>query len=377
MKKFIELGDVVRRFAPAYLKSQGVRILPSQKKALEDIAACRTAALGGRQYMCQDCNTTFWMYHSCRNRSCPACHGRQTQQWLEKREAQILGCDYYHVIVTVPKEIRDAFLACQKKMYSLLMKTAAKCVNDLARDKRFLGATPAILSVLHTWTGDVQYHPHVHMLVSAGGVSDDGQSWISPRNSKFLVPVKALSALIRGRFKARLKQILPQTYASLPDKVWRDGWNSFSKHYGKGTDKVLEYLGQYVFRIAISNARIISMDDTHVTIRGKNRKIVRLKGEEFLRRFVMHILPRGFHKVRYYGLWHHSKIHLQSRARLLLDTAACPKKVRELFIDIPDADGICENKYMIACPQCGCNVVRLKKHVMRMRSPPFQSYPTP
>jgi len=371
MKKPIELADVVRRFGPAYLESQGSRILPSQKKALDDISACRTAALGGHQYRCLSCDTTFWVYHSCRNRSCPACHGRETQRWLDERNAQVLGCGYYHIVITVPRQIRSSFLADQKRMYSLLMKVAAECVIDLARDERFLGATPAILSVLHTWTGDIQYHPHVHMLVSAGGVSDDGQYWKSPRNNKFLVPIKALSALIRGRFRAHLERCAPDTLSALPDKVWRDGWNSFCKYFGKGADTILNYLGRYVFRIAISNTRIVSMDETHVTFRNNNGKSIRITGEEFLRRFVMHVLPRGFHKVRYYGLWHHSKQDLQKRARLLLEATSRPEEIRELIELVTGDDFIREESFSPTCPRCASRSVIHLSELRRDRSPPL------
>jgi hypothetical protein len=371
MKKPIELADIVRRFGPAYLVSQGSRILPSQKKALEDIAACRTAALGGHQYRCQDCDTTFWVYHSCRNRSCPACHGSETRKWLDERTAQILECGYYHIIITIPRQMRSSFLADQKEMYSLLMKVAAECVIDLARDERFLGATPAILSVLHTWTGDIQYHPHVHMLVSAGGVSDDGQYWKSPRNNKWLIPIRALSALIRGRFRAHLERCAPDTLLSLPEKVWRDGWNSFAKYFGRGADTILNYLGRYVFRIAISNARIDSMDGTHVAFRNNNGKSIRLTGEEFLRRFVMHVLPKGFHKVRYYGLWHHSKQDLQKRARLLFEATSRPKEIRELIELVKGDDFIREESFIPVCPQCACRSVIHLSELRRDRSPPL------
>lgn len=372
MNTFIELADVVRRFGPAYLESQGSRILPSQKKALDDISVCRTAALGGHQYHCLNCDTTFWVYHSCRNRSCPACHARETQKWLDKRNAQILGCGYYHIIITIPRQIRSFFLADQKEMYSLLMKVAAECVIDLARDERFLGVTPAILSVLHTWTGDIQYHPHVHMLVSAGGVSDDGEYWKSPKNNKFLVPIKALSALIRGRFRAHLKRCAPDTLSALPDKIWRDGWNSFSKYFGKGADILLNYLGRYVFRIAISNARILSMDETHVTFRNNSGKSIRLAGEEFLRRFVMHVLPQGFHKVRYYGLWHHSKKNLQNQARLLLAETSQHQEIRELLEFVTGDDFILEDNFIPTCPRCASSKVLHLSELRRDRSPPLR-----
>jgi hypothetical protein len=370
----IELGDVVRRFGPAYIEAQGERILPSQLKALNDIAKCRTEALGGRMYRCSECHKDFWVYHSCRNRSCPACHGRDTRLWLQKREAQLLGCDYYHVIVTVPGEIRAAFLADQKRLYSLFMKTAANSVIDLSRDERFVGGIPAILMVLHTWSTDIQYHPHVHMLVSAGGVSENGNHWLSPRNAKWLIPVKALSKLVRNRFRKCLECISPRVCASLPQRIWENGWNAFCKHFGKGEKAVLDYLGRYVFRIAITNARIVGMDETHVTFRSKNHKTgkwrnVKLRGEEFLRRFVMHVLPKGFHKVRYYGLWHHSKKELQVRARLLLEPIPNAEKVSDLLMSIAFDGENQDDSFKPECPRCGCKKVLLVFRLDRTRSP--------
>lgn len=313
----VELRDVVRRFGAAYVAGCGEAILPSQKKALADIADCRTPRMGGRHYHCEKCDRDFWVYHGCRNRACPACHGRRTREWVAARQTQLLGCGYYHLVATVPAPLRAAFLADQKRMYGLLLKTAAESLIDLARDPRYVGGLPAVMAVLHTWARDLQFHPHVHLLVSAGGLSPDGQNWIEPRHKKWLVPVRALSALIRGRFRARLKRIAPVVEASLPNDVWRKGWNVFCKPCGAHAQGVVEYLGRYIFRTAISNARIEEMDQTHVTFRFNSRRKgqgwsrVRLTGEEFLRRFVMHVLPRGFQKVRYYGLWHHSKSNAQ------------------------------------------------------------------
>lgn len=370
----IELADVVRRFGPAFIQAQGDRILPSQSKALDDIAKCRTRELGGRLYRCSECEKEFWVYHSCRNRSCPACHGRDTSLWLRSREAQLLGCDYYHIIVTVPGEIRAAFLADQKRLYSLFMQVVAESVIDLVRDERFVGGTPAILMVLHTWSTDMQYHPHVHMLVSAGGVSETGDQWLVPRNQKWLIPVKALSKLVRNRFRNRLEKLSPKVCASLPQSIWQYGWNSFCKHFGKGDNAVLDYLGRYVFRIAITNARITGMDETHVTFRSKNHKtgkwrIVKLRGEEFLRRFVLHVLPRGFHKVRYYGLWHHSKKEIQIKVRLLLQPVPDCEKVSDLLLSIEVDGERQDDSFRPECPYCGCKKVWFVACMERAGSP--------
>jgi len=370
----IELGDIVREFGPEYIKLQGDKILPSQLKALDDIAKCRTKALGGKRYQCSDCKKDFWVYHCCRNRSCPACHGRDTRMWLNKREAQLLGCDYYHIVLTVPKEIRSLFLADQKRLYSMFMKTAAQCVIALAKDNRFVGAIPAILMVLHTWTTDMKYHPHIHMLVSSGGVSEKCDSWISPRNTKWLIPVRALSKLFRRRFRKRLKRYSPKVVSLLPEKTWDDGYNAFCKRFGKGDQAVLNYLGRYVFRIAITNTRILEMDETHVTFRSKNRKTkkwrnIRIRGEEFLRRFVMHILPKGFHKVRYYGLWHHSKKDIQKQARLLLEPVPEVERINDLLMKYLQDRELQNDIFQPECPHCGCKNVFLVAQIKRTRSP--------
>jgi hypothetical protein len=318
----IELADVVRQFGAEYRLRYGHLMMPSQERALSDITACCTKELGGRLYRCDDCRESFWVFHCCRNRACPKCHAKQTQQWLAKRQAELLPCDYFHAIATVPSELRDAFRRHQKLMYGLLMRVSAEAVQELCAVKRHLGALPGILSVLHSWNGELLYHPHVHMLITAGGVSSNGEHW-EPARGEFLVPVSVLSRKIAAKFRDALQKEKPELFASISSAAWRREWVSFCKHYGRGNDAVLNYLSRYVFRTAISNARILGMDDTHVTFRWKDRdhdtwRIVRLPGVEFLRRFLQHVLPRGFHKVRYYGLWHHSKRDLSRRAWLLL-----------------------------------------------------------
>jgi Putative transposase/Transposase zinc-binding domain len=331
-KADVELADVVRRFGPQYAAEHGERMMPSHKKALSDIAACCTKELGGRLYRCDDCDDTFWRYHCCRNRACPKCHAGQTQQWLQERQAELLPCDYFHAVVTVPKELRTAFRRNQKLMYGLLMQVSAAAVKDLCADKRHLGALPGMLSVLHTWNGRLGYHPHVHLLLTGGGITADGQHW-EPARGEFLVPVAVLSRKIAARFRAALEATAPAVFADVPAGVWKREWVSFCKHYGHGNDAVLTYLSRYVFRTAINNARILDMDQSHVTFRWKDRgasawRTERLPGVEFLRRFLQHVLPRGFHKVRYYGLWNPSQRGLSNRAWVLLILATPADSVR-------------------------------------------------
>jgi hypothetical protein len=333
-KTVIQLADVVRQFHSQYTSQYGPTMMPSQKRALADIAACCTRQLGGRLYQCDDCHDTFWRYHCCRNRACPKCHGTQTRQWLEARQAEILPCDYFHAVATVPSELHALFRGDQKSMYGLLMQVAAEALKELCAKRRHLGALPGILAVLHTWNGRLGYHPHVHLLVTGGGITPDSQHW-EPARGEFLVPVAVLSRKIAAKFRDALQAKAPAVFAAIPASVWQRQWVSFVKHYGHGNDAVLNYLSRYVFRTAISNARILGMDPTHVTFRWKDRhaqawRTQRLPGVDFLRRFLQHVLPRGFHKVRYYGLWHPSKRSLSHRAWLLLildkpaDTAQSP-----------------------------------------------------
>jgi predicted nucleic acid-binding Zn ribbon protein len=381
----LELADVVRQFRDAHAAQFAQVMLPSQRKALEDIAGCMTPAMGGHRYRCQDCGDEFWICHGCRNRSCPKCHGRQMQEWLARREAELLPCGYYHLVATVPEQLRHAFLADQKFMYSLLMKTVAAAVIDLARDEKRIGATPGILMILHTWTGQMTYHPHVHLLVTAGGVSDDGRHWLAAPG-KFLLPVRALSKIVAARFRDALEKAKPEVFRSLPRKTWKRAWCCYCKPYGHGKQAVLQYLARYAFRIAITNARIVAMDDTHVTFRYKDReanqwRTCRLTGVEFLRRLLMHVLPKGFHKVRYYGLWHYSKRPLQQRARLLLllespAEAAVPMAVADVGAE---AERMADDRYVGTeasedgfrprCPHCRSDRVIHLAEVPRGQSP--------
>jgi hypothetical protein len=333
-KASIDLGDVVRRFGPEYTSRHGERMLPSQKKALSDIAACCTPELGGRLYRCDDCDDTFWHYHCCRNRACPKCHESQSREWLQQRQAELLPCDYFHAVVTVPSEMHTVFRRNQKLLYGLLMQVSAAAIKALCAKKRYLGAMPGMLAVLHTWNGQLHYHPHVHLLITGGGITADGQYWEPPRGA-YLVPVKVLSRKIAAEFRTALKDAAPAVFADIPARVWQREWVSFCKHYSRGNDAVLTYLSRYVFRTAISNARILDMDETHVTFRWKDRsangwRIERVPGLEFLSRFLQHVLPRGFHKVRYYGLWHPSQREASNRAWLLLMLATPPETAQTI-----------------------------------------------
>jgi len=368
-----DIADIVRRFSGDYITQFGDVMLPSQKKAILDIATCQTALRGGRRFRCEDCDHSFWVYHGCRNRSCPKCHGHQLAAWLADREMELLPCPYFHLIATVPEELRGAFLKHQKCLYGLLLNVVATELISLAREERFIGATPAILAVLHTWNGRLGFHPHVHLLVCGGGVSDDRVTW-RETNASFLVPVKLLSKRISIALRKAINAKRPELLEEIPGKVWRANWCSFCVPYGRGEKAVLNYLGRYVFRTAITNHRIVEVTETEVTFRYKDRKKNVLQTEtvtgiEFLKRFLIHVLPKGFHKVRYYGLWHPSKRTLQMTARVLLIVHKPMGKEWPLLTsdvhnnDVPEK----EKRYGECCPKCGGeHVVVIEKRKQTM-----------
>jgi hypothetical protein len=323
-----EVADVFRRFAGSYLEAHGAAMLPSHRRAITDILACRTEALGGQLWGCNDCGTRLHVFHSCRNRACPQCHGAQTQAWLEQRRAEMLPVPHFHVTITVPEELRSALRRHQVDGYGALMKAAAGAIVDLARDPRWVGGTVGVLAVLHTWTQRLVFHPHVHCLVTGGGLSDDGATW-HPAGKTFLFPKSALATLARARFRDAFSKLCPDV--ALPRHVWQIPWVAHITPWGAGQQAALDYLARYAFRIAITNNRILSITDASVTFRytdrvagGQRRETV--SGHEFIRRFLQHVLPAGFHKVRYYGLWHAVRRPQADNLRntLLLEQPAAP-----------------------------------------------------
>jgi hypothetical protein len=301
----LEVADILREVGPAYRARFGDRMLPSHLRAMSDIVLCRTPALGGHLAKCDRCGEAEYSYHSCRNRHCPKCHGDQTERWLEAWRPRLLPCPYFLLTFTVPKELRALARANQKVVYGTLMHEAACALQKLAADPRYLGARPGMLAVLHTWTRDMLYHPHVHMLVTGGGLDHRDGSWIPSRNPAFLLPCRALSVIFSAKVRDALQK--KELIAGIPARTWRRRWVVHCQHAGTG-EKVLEYLGRYVHRIAIANSRIESFDGEHVVFRYReNRsgqmKRCRIDATEFVRRFMQHVLPRRFVKVRSYGLF--------------------------------------------------------------------------
>ena len=356
----LELADIVRATGEVYQRLHGATLLPSHRRALHDIVACRTAALGGHVQACDHCGTRQYSYHSCRNRHCPKCHGEQTERWLARQRARLLPCAYYLLTFTLPADLRAVARAHQKLVYGVLMAAAAAALLELAADARYLGARPGLLAVLHTWTRALLYHPHVHMLVTAGGLRGPEQRWVRPRHAAFLVPGRALSRLFRGKVRARLRWagLLEQ----VPRAVWEQEWVVHVQPAGTG-EKVLEYLARYVFRIALVNSRLERFEDDRVTFRyrdGRTRLVRRctLDAVAFLGRFLQHVLPYGFTKVRHYGLFSPACRAVLARAReqLVAPSVNVPAD-RAPSAPAPTAapkDAPCRR-----CPACGIGMLHI------------------
>ena len=301
----LEVADILRRYGDEYLQKFGDKMLPSQRRACADILNCRTQSMGGHLFQCDQCGHQHYSYHSCRNRSCPKCHKNETATWLQHRRTELLNAQYYHVVFTLPQELRQIVSLHQEKIYGILMKAAAQALIKLARDPHYVGGLIGVMCILHTWSRTLVYHTHVHCLIPAGGISSDRQQWLPARNN-YLVPVEALSILFRGIFTDMVSRQLP--HIRLPASLWHKNWVVYCKPAIQGPDKVLNYLARYVHRVAIPNSRIVSIEDGKVTFRykptkGPASKTMTLDAHEFLRRFLQHVLPKGVHKVRYYGLW--------------------------------------------------------------------------
>ena len=257
------LATIIRQYGTAYQAKYGNRLLPSHQRTLRDIADCRTATLGGHVYHCDVCEKTHYQYHSCQNRHCPQCQHNQGQQWLERQQAALLPVPYFMVTFTIPSGLHEIARAHQKTVYNILFRSSAAALQELAWDPRYVGGQIGMVGVLHTWGRKLNYHPHVHYLVPAGGLSADGENWLSARGN-FLIPVKALSILFRAKFRDALKEA--GLFDQVPAQVWQKDWVTHCKPVGKG-EGALKYLAPYIFRVAIGNRRILKVNDGKVTFR--------------------------------------------------------------------------------------------------------------
>ena len=362
-----DLAGIVRMFGPEYVEQYGERMLPSHYRALRDIVACRTEVFGGHLAQCDHCGHQHYSYHSCRNRSCPQCHTDDSARWLGNRQAELLPIPYFHAVFTLPEALRDLVSRHQKALYAALFKAAADTLQSLSVDPRYVGGELGILSVLHTWTRQLGRHPHVHCLVTGGGLSSDGH-WLDARK-RYLLPVKALSVLFRAKFMDLARKVLPEE--NFPESIREKDWVVYCKPAVQGSRKLLDYLGRYIHRIAITNRRILAIHKGQVTFEYKDSRDNRwkkctVKGEEFLRRFLQHVLPRGFHKVRYYGL-----LSPRNRSRLRQLQWVLSAEEAEAKSHSEPATDLNETEKTIPCPICETGLMLVITLIPRAtRGPP-------
>ena len=389
MRASIEVADIFRAAGSAYRAAHAGRLSLAQLKVMSAIENCRTAALGGHVEACEDCGQWRIAYNSCRNRHCPKCQGAAARTWLAEREADLLPVGYFHVVFTLPAEVADIAFQNKALVYDLLFKAASETMLTIAADPKHLGARIGITAVLHTWGSAMTHHPHVHMIVPGGGIAPDGSRWISSRPA-FLLPVRVLGKLFRRLFLTRLVALHDAgrlgffgTLAHLIDRraflrhlapVRTKRWVVYAKAPFAGPEAVLAYLSRYTHRVAISNSRLIAFDQDGVTFRYKDyrrdgadrRQVMTLAADEFIRRFLLHVLPRGFHRIRHYGLLagsaHRASLAL---ARKLLDVAAPPDD------DTPGEP----DDYRPPCPCCGGRMVIIETFARwkQPRGPPHAS----
>jgi hypothetical protein len=300
----MDLADVVRRHGPAYLQKYGARMPGFHRAALAAILRCHTPEAGGSLYACDHCGSQRFAYHRCGHRACHQCGYPQQQAWLEAQTARLLPVGYFLVTFTIPQELRAVFRSHQRLGYAALFTESANALQDVARQPRYLGGDLGLLGVLHTWTRQLAYHPHVHYLVPSVALRQDG-TLCFPRDPRFLLPVQRLSARFRARMRRRLRETDPELLARVPSDAWRKPWIVHSQFAGRGP-QALSYLSRYLYKTAISGTRLIGQDDQHVTFSyresGTNlERLLTLSGENFLRRFLQHVLPKGFRRVRTYG----------------------------------------------------------------------------
>jgi hypothetical protein len=392
----LEVADIFRRHGPAWRSANAGHVSLDQLKVMSAIESCRTAALGGHVARCEKCSHTQIAYNSCRNRHCPKCQGAAAKEWLAEREAELLPVPYFHVVFTLPGQIADIAYQNKDVIYGLLFKASAETLTTIAADPKHLGARIGVLSVLHTWGSALTHHPHVHMIVPGGGFSLDGSKWVACR-AGFFLPVRVLSRLFRRLFLEKLAAAHAAgelrffgNHAPLADApafdahlapVRNSEWVVYSKRPFGGPEEVLRYLARYTHRVAISNRRLIACDEKGVTfqwkdyrIEGPERyKVMTLATDEFIRRFLMHVLPAGFHRIRYYGLLASGKrAENVVRARELLVLPLLPIEASKAATAKPDEPQAPEHP----CPCCGGRMI-IVETFLRGQQPNYRPTPVP
>ena len=380
-RPLVEVADVIRSHGQAFLQKYGSHLTPTQKQALRDLARCRTAELGGHVQRCLDCGQERIAYNSCRNRHCPKCQALSRARWLERESAYLLPVEYHHVVFTLPAELAELASTHPAALYHLLMQSAAATLREVAANPKRLGAQIGVLMVLHTWGQNLHHHPHVHCVVTGGGLSCDARGevdaaprWVSCRPGFFL-PVRVLSRVFRGKFLAGLRALAAKGKLALPDlrPLYAKDWVVYAKPPFGGPEQVLKYLARYTHRVAISNLRLVRLEGGNVTFRmrdyaeGGKEKHLTLSAAEFLRRFVQHVLPKGFMKIRHYGLLasRQREMRLRQARRLLMTQLTMTSTTT----------GEVQPAERPRCPACGSERLTRGELLLRIESSPFGCEP--
>jgi hypothetical protein len=393
----LEVADIFRDHGAAWRSANAGHVSLEQLRVMSAIERCRTAALGGHVERCEKCSHTIIAYNSCRNRHCPKCQGAAAREWLAEREAELLPVPYYHVVFSLPARIADIAYQNKAVIYDLLFKASSETMLTIAADPKHLGARIGFLSVLHTWGSPMTHHPHVHMIVPGGGFSLDGSKWVACR-PRFFLAVEVLSALFRGLFLHKLRAayrtgelqffgkhawlVDPQAFAEYLRPLYNKNWVVYCKRPFGGPKEVLRYLARYTHRVAISNRRLLAYDEKGVTFKwkdyrleGRERyKVMTLPTHEFIRRFLMHVLPAGFHRIRYYGLLASGqRAENIARARELLTLPILPVDAIKPADSNADQAQTPEHR----CPCCGGRMIIIERFE-RGATPHYRaSVPTP
>jgi len=374
----LEVADIFSRFGPAFRDRHGAALSGARRRAMIAIESCRTAALGGHIERCGKCGHQRIAYDSCRNRNCPKCQGLARAQWIANRQAELLDVPYFHVVFTMPMEIEVIAFQNQTVVYDILFRAASETLQTIAADPQHLGAEIGFLGVLHTWGQNLLHHPHIHFLVPAGGIAPDGKYWIACRPGFFL-PVRVLSHMFRGKFLHYLQKAFsagelnffsahrhlqePVAFRRYLAPVWNTEWVVYAKRPFAGPAQVLDYIGRYTHRVAISNNRLVSMDEDKVRFRwkdyrdGNRQKIMTLDANEFIRRFLIHALPDGFHRIRYFGfLGNCHRARKLECCRQLIGMAS-PDLPTEQPTDYRDRYEVLTGHSLRACPHCHAGIM--------------------
>ena len=389
----LEVADIVREQGNRFIENHSRWIYWTHRKVLQAIASCRTAMLGGHRDQCSRCGYRAISYNSCRNRHCPKCQNGARDKWVAARQNELLAVAYVHVVFTLPHQLSQLMLQNKKVLYDLLFRASAETLLEIARDPKHLGAEIGFLSVLHTWGQNLLHHPHIHCVIPAGGLKADHSQWVHPKY-QFFLPVGILSKVFRGKFVAGLKRAFQQhrltfagtlnpleheqAFRSFLRTLFRQNWVVYAKPPFGGPQHVIAYLARYTHRVAISNHRLVAFHDDRVTFRwkdyahGNKKKMMTLSSQEFLRRFLLHVLPRGFVRIRFFGfLANRSRATLLPQCRLLLLNIPKPHIAVSNSSPAPSA--------IFRCPICASPMIivetfpRYNASPFTIRSPAFDS----